>query len=84
MTPPPPAVVEALAGQRAMLEADGYELVLGEDGPGVLVAEIRAGPAACAECLVPKPLMRSYFEQALRGVLDVGPPEIRLVYPDDR
>jgi hypothetical protein len=76
-------IVNALASLRAMLEADGYQLALGEEGPDVLVAEIRPGPSACAECLVPKDMMRSYFEGALREVLAFGLPEIRLIYPSD-
>ena len=83
MTPASPTIVNALASLRTMLEADGYELELGEDGPDVLVAEIRAGPSACDECLVPKEMMRSYFEAALRDVLEFGLPEIRLIYPAD-
>jgi hypothetical protein len=84
VTPVPPAIARALASQRAMLEADGYELVLGEEGPGVVIARIRAGPDACADCLVPKDLMRAYFDKALRDILDFGVPEIRLIYPGDQ
>ena len=58
-------------------------LVLAEEGPDVLVAEIRAGPSACADCLVPKDVMRSHFESALRKVLEFGLPEIKLIYPAD-
>lgn len=84
MTPASPMIVDALASLRAMLEADGYRLELGEEGPDLLVAAISPGPAACADCLVPKDMMRSYFESALRNVLEFGMPEIRLIYPADR
>ena len=83
MMPASPVVVEALSSLRAMLEADDYHLVLGEDGPNVLVAEITAGPSACADCLVPKDIMRSHFESELCKVMGFGLPEIRLVYPTD-
>ena len=61
-----PAITDALASLGAMLEADGYELKLREEGTGLLVAEIKAGPDACADCLVPKDMMRGYFDSALR------------------
>jgi len=83
MTPASPLVMNALASLGAMLEADGYALDVGEDGAGTLVAEIKAGPEACADCLVPRELMQTYFEKALRGVFELGPPRIRLVYPAD-
>jgi len=66
-----------------MLEADGYGLELSEAGPSTLVARIEAGPDACAECLVPKDMMRRYFEDALRPVCEMGLPEIRLLYPGE-
>ena len=67
-----------------MLAADGYELDLRGDGADGLVAEIRAGPDACADCLVPKELMRVYFEQALRPVMGPELPAIDIRYPADR
>lgn len=76
------AIEGALAAQRAMLAADGYGLALA-DSDGVLVATISAGPEACDDCLVPKSLMRTYFERALAPVCDGGLPEIRLVYPGE-
>jgi hypothetical protein len=65
-----------------MLEADGYELELREEGADRLIAEIKAGPDACADCLVPKDMMRGYFDSALRKALD-APPEVELIYPAD-
>lgn len=81
--PPPPPVVEALSSLKAMLEADGYRLDLSEAGPATLVARIEAGADACADCLVPKDMMRRYFEEALRPVCELGLPKIRLLYPGD-
>ncbi len=77
-----PAITEALASLGAMLEADGYALELREEGVNLLVAEIKAGPDACADCLVPKDMMRGYFDSALRKALDV-PPDVELIYPVD-
>jgi hypothetical protein len=76
------AVPEALASVRTMLAADGYELDVHEDRGG-LVAKIKAGPTACAECLVPKDIMRTYFESALRASVGIDHPDVRLVYPGD-
>jgi hypothetical protein len=81
MASPPPYIAEALLSLRGMLEADGYYLELSEAGAATLVARIEAGPDACADCLVPKDMMRRYFEEALRPVCELGMPEIRLVYP---
>lgn len=83
MALPPPFITEALSSLSAMLETDGYGLELREAGPSTLVARIEAGPDACADCLVPKDMMRRYFEDALRPVCETGLPEIRLLYPGD-
>jgi len=77
-----PAITEALASLGTMLEADGYALELREEGADLLVAEIKAGPDACADCLVPKEMMRGYFDSALRKALD-APPDVELIYPTD-
>jgi hypothetical protein len=68
----------ALAGLRSTLEADDYRMAVAETGDGVEVT-ITAGPAACDDCLVPKPIMRNILHAAL------GVPEdaIVLVYPAD-
>jgi hypothetical protein len=69
----------ALAGLRATLAADDYAMEVGEaEGRGVEV-RITAGPQACDECLVPKPIMRSILHRALA----VPEEAITLVYPGD-
>ena len=68
----------ALAGLRATLAADDYAMELHQDDAGVQV-RITAGPDACADCLVPKPIMRSI----LHGALGVPEEAIGLVYPGD-
>lgn len=66
----------ALDDLRRSMAADGYHLELDESGSGVEV-RITAGPDACAECLVPKPLMLGLLQSEL------GMPEdaITLIYP---
>jgi hypothetical protein len=68
---------DPLADLRRTLAADDYALEVDRDGPGVLV-RITAGPAACADCLVPPEIMRPI----LGGALGVPEREITLLYPD--
>jgi hypothetical protein len=72
----------ALAALGEMLAADGYRLRVEQDMAEVVVAQIDAGPDACADCLVPKEMMRGYFEAALRKAF-AEPPALRLVYPGE-
>jgi hypothetical protein len=65
-------------GLRSTLAADGYELDVAEDGDRVRVTII-ATDQACADCLVPKDLMRGILAQAL----GVPPDGIDLTYPID-
>jgi hypothetical protein len=69
---------ERIGALRSTLAADGYRLDIGEVG-GRLNVFISATPQACADCLVPKHLMRGILQQAL------GVPEdtIDLTYPED-
>ena len=60
------------------LQADDYRMDVDIQGDVAKVA-IVAGPDACEECLVPKPLMQSM----LAPVLGVDPAGITLVYPTD-
>jgi hypothetical protein len=83
MASPPPFIAEALSSLKTMLEADGYGLELSEDGSAALVARIVASPGACEDCLVPKEMMRRYFQDALTPVCEFGLPDIRLVYPGE-
>ena len=63
---------------RSTLAADGYRLDIGEAG-GRLNVVISATPEACADCLVPKHLMRGILQQALGVPQDT----IDLSYPED-
>jgi hypothetical protein len=60
------------------LAADGYRMEFAEDGDRLRVTII-ATPDACADCLVPKNLMRSMLEQQL----GVPAASIDLTYPRD-
>ena len=60
------------------LAQDGYRMDIAEQGEHVNV-RITADPAACADCLVPKDLMRSMLSQAL----GVAPGAIDLTYPGE-
>jgi hypothetical protein len=67
-----------LAPLRATLEADDYRLDVTEDGDRIAV-RISAGPQACADCLVPKPILTDIVRRAL------GEPDrpIDIAYPGD-
>ena len=68
----------ALSGLRSTLEADDYRMSISESG-GTVEVTITAGADACADCLVPKPIMRNILHAAL------GVPEDAIVlrYPVD-
>ncbi|HET6300375.1 hypothetical protein [Microbacterium sp.] len=61
---------------RRSLEADDYHLDIALEGDAA-TARIVAGPDACAECLVPKDLMRNM----LAPMLGVDAERIELTYP---
>lgn len=61
---------------RSSLEADDYRLALELEGDAAK-AVITAGPDACAECLVPKDLMR----QMLSPMIGVPAESIDMTYP---
>jgi hypothetical protein len=63
---------------RSTLAADGYLLDIAEEGTRIR-ATITASPEACADCLVPKDLMRSI----LGDTLGVAPDTIDLSYPTE-
>ena len=59
------AVDEALQQFRDMLASDGYLLSWSESGDEKVVVEIAAGEDACADCLVPLPVMEAIMSKAL-------------------
>lgn len=58
-------VDEALRGLRDMLATDGYELRWSLSSPGTVLVQVVAGEGACADCLVPRPLMEGILSDAL-------------------
>ena len=75
------SVETALDDFRRAMEADGYTMVVDVLGSGSLRVIITAGPQACEECLVPKPVMLTLLRQTLTGLPAIG--EIDLVYPKE-
>ncbi|WP_188756057.1 hypothetical protein [Microbacterium album] len=69
------AQIQALRGS---LEADDYHLEL-DVNDDAAVATITAGPDACADCLVPKDLMK----RMLAPMIGVEPERIEMNYPVD-
>jgi hypothetical protein len=59
------AVDAALQGFRDMLAADGYRLNWSQTGPQRVLIQIEAGPQACADCLVPLPIIEGIMTDAL-------------------
>lgn len=63
-----PAAVDAAFKQLTdMLANDGYLLRWAPAADERLVVTIDAGPDACADCLVPPPVMESILSSALEG-----------------
>jgi hypothetical protein len=69
---------DGLLALRSALSADGYELDVRHADDRVAV-RISATPAACEDCLVPKPMMRGILGKAL----GVGEDSIDITYPND-
>ncbi|MGE5289241.1 MAG: hypothetical protein ACM3ML_19000 [Micromonosporaceae bacterium] len=69
---------ERLRALQSSLAADGYEMQVLDRG-GRMDVSISASPEACADCLVPKQLMRGILKQ----VLGVAEDAIDLTYPRD-
>jgi hypothetical protein len=56
---------DALRGFRDMLAADGYLLRWSVTGPDRVLIQIEAGEGACADCLVPLPVIEGIMSDAL-------------------
>jgi hypothetical protein len=68
----------ALADVREALEVDGYELSVVPVEGGRVTIEVKAGPNACVECLIPKDV----FEQMVTATLGDGAGAVTIVYPE--
>ena len=69
---------QGLAGMRATLAADGYELEAREEDERVVVT-ITATPEACEDCLAPPDVMRAILGKSLAVPADA----IALRYPGE-
>ena len=72
-------VEESLLDLREGMLVDGYSLEVRQLDPSTLALEIQALENACADCLVPKPIMHSMIEATVPD--DVKDRRIELVYP---
>ncbi len=70
---------DALGDLREGMLVDGYALEIRSLDAEVLGIEIAARENACADCLVPKPLMQTMIEAAIPA--DIAIRRIDLVYP---
>ncbi|NEE00449.1 hypothetical protein [Phytoactinopolyspora halotolerans] len=61
------AVDAALQQFRDMLANDGYLLTWSKSGEDQVVVQVEAGPDACADCLVPQPVMEAIMSEALEA-----------------
>jgi hypothetical protein len=68
---------DGLSALRSALRADGYLLDVQQVGDRVAV-RISATAEACADCLVPEPVMRGILGKALH----VGENRIDITYPE--
>jgi hypothetical protein len=59
------ALETAFARFRDMLASDGYTLGWSVTGQDRVIVRIEAGPEACADCLVPLPVMEAIMSDAL-------------------
>jgi hypothetical protein len=74
------AVESALIPISGALEADGYLVAVSLPTDDLLRVQISAGPDACEECLISKPMMQSMIETALKGA-GLQVPPLDVVYP---
>ncbi len=75
------AVREALEGLRQSFVADGYDLLVEDLKEDRVTLAVTAGPEACEECLVPKPVMQGIILETLKSVPEVRRVDLR--YPDE-
>ena len=59
------SVDTALQPSREMMSKDGYLLTWSKTEEDSVVVHIDAGPEACADCLVPLPVMEAIMSEAL-------------------
>ncbi|MFC6023437.1 hypothetical protein ACFP2T_45690 [Plantactinospora solaniradicis] len=62
-----PALEAAFADTVTVLARDGYAAAWELDGEGAVTFRVAATADACAECLVPAPVMQAILDSALEG-----------------
>jgi hypothetical protein len=60
-----PGLEDAFRRFREVLASDGYTLSWSVTGQDRVIVRIEAGPDACADCLVPLPVMEAIMSDAL-------------------
>jgi hypothetical protein len=75
-------VSQALTPLRTGVQADGYDLEVRSVENGVAHVLVVAGPNACKECLVPKPIMAGTIKMSLRSLPEIT--RVELTYPLDQ
>ncbi len=73
------AAEEALAPIREGFLADGYDLLVESIFTGVARIKIIAGPEACRECLVAKPIMTEILQASLSDLPFIT--SVEVTYP---
>jgi uncharacterized protein (DUF1684 family) len=76
-------VVRALAPLAQTLAADDYRMTCTRSGTRHVVMTVTAGPAACADCLVPKVLTERMAVQRLRALDPSASWTVEIRYPAD-
>jgi hypothetical protein len=75
-------VAECLEPLSTALTTDGYQLIVDRLGEGPFLLRIEAGPEACEDCLIPRPLMEGFIQDAFRQRLSEAP-DVELRYPGE-
>jgi hypothetical protein len=76
-------IVQALAPLAQTLAADDYQMTCTRSGTHGVVMTVTAGPAACADCLVPKDLTERMARQRLRALDPSAAWTVQIHYPAD-
>ena len=63
----PQDLKDALQQLRDVLTGDGYDLDWALSAGNQVAVKVVAGPDACADCLVPQPIMAAILADALRA-----------------
>ena len=63
----PQDLKDALQQLRDVLTGDGYDLDWALSAGNQVAVKVIAGPDACADCLVPQPIMAAILTDALRA-----------------